>query len=212
MTRIQRISRHIAQALALILLLMAASVASAAQGELIAALQRGGYVIYFRHAQTEWSQSDRSDHVNDLGSCDPALMRQLSAAGRETAQRVGAALRRLGIPVGDVFASEYCRAVETASLFGLGAVQTTRDILNANAAHFVGGSDALRRSARLRLSTPPAPGRNTVLVAHGNVMVLAGGQRPVEAGAAIIRPGGNGEFTVMGYIDPDDWASTDGTR
>jgi hypothetical protein len=186
--------------------------AAVADSDLLRELRAGGLVIYFRHAATDWSQSDRVEQPDDWRSCDPARMRQLSDAGRDTARRVGAELRRLHIPVAQVFASELCRCVETAQLLGLGPVETTRDLINETAAAFVGGREALRERARRRLATPPPAGSNTVLVAHGNVFLLAGGDaRPVEAGAAILRPDGAGGFAVRALLRPEQWAALDGT-
>ena len=172
---------------------------------LVDALRNGGHVIYFRHARTEWSQHDQVTGPGDWTSCDPARMRQLSDEGRRRARAVGQAMRELGIPVGAVYSSPYCRCVETAELLDLGPVTTTRDILNARAAEYIGGRDTLRRTARSRLATRPPEGTNTVLVAHGNVFLLAAGERPPEGGAAIVRPRGDRRFDVLGTITAEAW-------
>lgn len=176
----------------------------------MAALQGGGHVIYFRHARTDWSQHDDVRGAGDWTSCDPARMRQLSAEGRATARAVGEAMRRLAIPVGAVHASEYCRCVQTAELLDVGPVETTRDILNARAAGYIGGRDALARSARRRLSSVPPGGSNTVLVAHGNVFLLVAGERPPEGGAAVVRPEGDGDFTLLGILPAEAWIALAG--
>lgn len=173
--------------------------------ELVDALRGGGHVIYFRHAATDWAQTDRHDTLSQVGSCDPQVMRQLSAPGRQTATRVGESMRRLGIPVGRVLASEFCRTAETAHLLDLGPVQLTRDVINANVAAQVGGRDALAATARARLVEPTVPGTNTVIVAHGNVFLLVAGTRPVEAGAAIVRGTGGEAFDVVAMLAPEDW-------
>jgi CheY-like chemotaxis protein len=82
------------------------------EGELIDALRRGGYVIYFRHAATNPDQADTSDPK--LGRCE--TQRNLSADGRRMAREIGAAFQTLRIPVGKVVSSPYCRTVETATL------------------------------------------------------------------------------------------------
>ena len=141
--------------------------------DLVKELQRGGYNIYFRHAATDWSQNDRVTAEGDWTSCDPARMRQLSKEGRAVAKRIGAAIRRLHIPVGIVLASEYCRTRQTAKLMDLGPVETTRMIINMRVAELVGGPNAVVDRARRVLATPPQAGTNTVLVAHGNLMLAA---------------------------------------
>ena len=112
---------------------------------LIEALRRGGYVIYFRHAATDWSQDDFVTADGEWTSCDPARMRQLSSEGRQVARRIGEAIRRLKIPIGRVLSSEYCRTKETAQLMALGAVKTTRNIMNMRVADMVGGREAVER-------------------------------------------------------------------
>ena len=61
---------------------------------LIAALRQGGYVIYFRHAATDMTQTD-----SDLSRCE--TQRNLNAQGRADARVIGAAFQTLGIPVPD---------------------------------------------------------------------------------------------------------------
>ena len=63
--------------------------------KLLAQLQNGGFNIYFRHAQTDWSQMDHVLSSADWVSCDPAQIRQLSDQGRETAARVGESMLSL---------------------------------------------------------------------------------------------------------------------
>ena len=172
---------------------------------LLGALRGGGYILYFRHAETDWSQRDRIDSDASLASCDAARMRQLSDQGRATARAVGDAMRRLGIPVDAVYASEYCRCMETADLLDVGPVETTRDILNMRAAQYAGGHAALAAAARMRLSTPPPLGSNIVLVAHGNVLMAVANSRPPEGGAAIVSPAGEGRFEVVGMLSARDW-------
>ena len=62
-------------------------------GPIIDNLRDGGYNLYFRHVATDWSQSDDLQREGDWLSCDPARMRQLSAAGRADAIAIGHALR-----------------------------------------------------------------------------------------------------------------------
>ncbi|MDH3221137.1 MAG: histidine phosphatase family protein, partial [Gammaproteobacteria bacterium] len=84
--------------------------------DLVTALRNGGYNIYFRHVATDWSRSDDLRQAGDWLDCDPARMRQLSDAGRADARAIGAGMRGLGVPVGEVLASPYCRTMETARL------------------------------------------------------------------------------------------------
>src|SRR5512143_2013384 len=94
-----------------------AAFAQTADGELagpalLAALRSGGYILYFRHASTDFGQSDEQM----TGYEDCAKQRNLTDAGRAEARAIGEALRDLRIPIGDVRASPFCRTMETARL------------------------------------------------------------------------------------------------
>ena len=172
---------------------------------LVESLRRGGYVIYFRHAATDWSQDDHLTAKGDWTSCDPGRMRQLSDQGRGQARRIGEAIRRLEIPVGRVLSSEYCRARQTAEVMDLGLVKPTIDIMNMRAAHFVGGREAVVERARTQLGRPPDNGANTVIVGHGNLMRAATGAYTGEAGAGVFEPLGDGDFQLVAQVGPDQW-------
>ena len=173
--------------------------------ELIEALRGGGYVIYFRHAATDWSQDDFVTADGEWTNCDPARMRQLSSEGRQVARRIGDAIRRLKIPIGRVLSSEYCRTKETAQLMALGPVKTTRTIMNMRVADMVGGREAVIERAQQELGRKPDEGTNTVIVAHGNLMQAASGAYTGEAGAGVYEPQGDGRFRIVAQIEPDEW-------
>ena len=172
---------------------------------LVDALREGGYNIYFRHAATDWSQNDQVSKEGDWDSCDSSRMRQLSDIGRQTAVAIGEAMRKLQIPIGQIFSSPYCRTVETARYMRLGSVETTTDIMNMRVAEFFGGTSAIAERTRRRLSMLPLSGTNTVLVAHGNVLVTATDVYPQEAEAIVFRPQGNGQYAYVARISPQDW-------
>src|SRR5215813_731007 len=68
---------------------------------LLAALRGGGYVLFFRHAATDFGQND--DRMTGYEDC--ATQRNLIDKGRADARAIGADIRALGIPIGDVLAS-----------------------------------------------------------------------------------------------------------
>src|SRR6266545_1285107 len=80
--------------------------------ELLAALRAGGYVLYFRHADTDHGQND--ERMTSVEDC--TTQRNLTDRGRAHARAIGEAIRTLGIPIGAVLASPLCRTVETAML------------------------------------------------------------------------------------------------
>ncbi|MFB6141957.1 MAG: histidine phosphatase family protein [Halorientalis sp.] len=121
---------------------------------LFAALAEGGYTIYFRHALTE-DTTDMPPPRFDIDDC--STQRRLSMRGRAQARAIGDAFDQLGIPVGRVLSSEYCRCRNTAEL-AFGEYRTTED-LNSGVRN-----EGQRRMERIL--TPPEPGTNTVLVSH----------------------------------------------
>lgn len=181
--------------------------ADVSDAELVSLLRAGGLTVYFRHAATDWSQSDRIVRHGDWKSCDGRKIRQLSEAGRATAREIGAAMRKLGVPVSQVLSTEYCRAVETAEGLDVGPVETTLDIMNLRAADFVGGRDAVIARFRTLLATPPAPGTNRVITAHGNLIQAGTGIYPGEAGAAVFLPDPDAPhgFRAIAELVPADW-------
>lgn len=181
--------------------------APASDAALIDALRAGGYNIYFRHAQTDWAQDDSIEEHGDWTECDPLRVRQLSEHGRRTAIAVGRAIRALGIPVGKILASPYCRTVETAELMALGPVTKTTDIMNLNDAHYFGGTQTIVTRARARLAAVPHRGTNTILVAHGNVAREATPVYPGEAEGVVFQPMGDGTFTVLERLTPERWTA-----
>ena len=75
--------------------------------DLLAALRAGGYILYFRHADTDHSQSDqRTMNIEDC-----TTQRNLTDRGRAHARAIGEAIRALRIPIGIVVASPLCRTV-----------------------------------------------------------------------------------------------------
>ena len=167
---------------------------------LLAALRHGGLIIYFRHAATDFGQSD--EQMTGFEDC--ARQRNLTDQGRVDAQRIGDAIKRLAIPVGDVLASPFCRTMETARLiFGHATAATA---VRGGPAH----PESPDRYAELRvlLSTPPPAGVDLVIVSHGNPFVaVVGPPYLAEGEAAVIRPLGSGRFTIVARIPKDGWAT-----
>jgi broad specificity phosphatase PhoE len=75
-------------------------------------VRRGGMVLVMRHASTEPGGGDPPDFR--LGDC--STQRNLSAAGRAEAARVGERLRAMHVPIGRVYTSPWCRCRDTARI------------------------------------------------------------------------------------------------
>jgi phosphohistidine phosphatase SixA len=169
-----------------------------ARAQLVERLRRGGHAIVFRHAATEPGM----DTTSDLTDC--SRQRNLNAEGRRQSRSIGRAFRRLGIPVGRVLASPFCRTRDTARLaFGRG--RTSRALLSPE--FFPSTREGRRRGLRRLLAARP-PGRsNAVLVTHGSAIFDATGLNPEEGDAVVTAPrrGGRG-YAVVSTVKAEDWA------
>jgi phosphohistidine phosphatase SixA len=169
---------------------------------LVAALQRGGYVIYFRHADTGPAYMEQGV---DLARCE--TQRNLNDNGRQEAELIGSAFRRLSIPVAEVRTSEFCRCRDTARLafgrFELEPMLTGVSRSAEAAQRRQQGVNALRKL----LATPPPSGRNTVLVSHGfNLWDAEGFHLGTQGEAAIYKPDGAGNYLLVARVLPREWS------
>lgn len=168
---------------------------------LIKELQKGGYVIYFRHGNTaETGEKDVSDA--DLDNC--ARQRNLSDAGQSQTKEIGEAFKALHIPTGEVYTSPYCRCIDTArNIFGKG--------VKSKALHFAIQLRSTERAAITAqlldlLATVPPAGTNTALVAHTANLQEATGIWPKPEGVAhVFKPRGDGTFSYVGVMQPEAW-------
>jgi phosphohistidine phosphatase SixA len=164
-------------------------------------LRRGGYVLAFRHAATDFSVADST---RDLRDC--SRQRNLTAEGRRDARAIGREFRRLGIPVGRVLASPFCRTRETARL-AFGRAVGSNALLSAE--FFEGEPAGDRQPARLRqlLASPPRRATNTILVSHNFAIDDATEESLAEGEAVIVTPGeGRRGFEVIARLKADEWA------
>lgn len=163
-------------------------------------LRQGGFVIYFRHAATVGARAGAE--ADDLAHC--GTQRVLSGAGQADAVQIGKAIKLLGVPVGKVSASPYCRTRETAQLI-FGRFEQEPDL------GFVIGTDAaetgrLAASLRRMLATPPDAGTNSALVSHSaNLLEAAGIFAKPEGAAYVFRPLPDGRFEAVARALPVDW-------
>ncbi len=173
--------------------------------ELVKRLVAGGYTIYFRHEATDWSLQDKVNKRDDWLSCNPARMRQLSEAGRDSARKTGLAIRNLGIPVARVFASPYCRTMESALLMELAEIEASGSVMNLRVAEYFGGRKAIIANARHLLGQAPPAGSNHVIVAHGNVAINATSIYPDEGEGLVFQADAESGFIFVGRLTPEEW-------
>ena len=133
---------------------------------------------------------------------DCATQRNLTDRGRDHSRAIGEAIRALRIPIGAVLASPLCRTVETATL-AFGSVQEAPAVREGGP--LPPGSPGRFPALRALLSTPVAPGTNTVIVGHAYpYSTLVGGPFLSEGEADVVRPRG-GDFEVMARVALRQW-------
>lgn len=171
---------------------------------LLSALRHGGCVILMRHA----SSPDARPAARSAAPGNRDLERQLDAKGLADARAMGAALKRLGIPIGEVMSSPTFRARETIAAAGLGSPKLLGQL--GDAGHSMSRSAVAAWSAWLRhtVALQPRAGSNTLIVtqmpnirdAYGQIAsALKGG------GALIFRPDGHGSAQLLATMQIRDW-------
>lgn len=152
-------------------------------GPLLARMRAGGVVIACAPSATE--AAGRGE-------------RALSAGGRAQAAELGEIVRRLGIPVGAVYAGPTGSSIETARL-AFGRAERSAAL------------DARDTAGRRALFLGPVPrGTNRVLVAHQSVLLQAvpgldarSRARVAEGTCLMLDPAAASPF--LGMLRPEEW-------
>jgi len=178
-------------------------------GRLVTAMKQGGYVIVLRHGATNPDQAD----TDPLHRENIASQRLLSAQGRAVATQVGDSFRKLGIPLGKVYSSEFNRATETAKLVSGKSVTTTPDITEGGLV--VSPAENARRAKALKkmASTAPEAGANTLIVTHKPNILDAFGKDwfdSKEGEASVFKPDGSNGLVLVARVQAADWIKAAG--
>jgi len=182
----------------LLLLLGWGLAAAAADPRLADELRKGGYVLYIRHTSTDFGKDD--SRMASFEDC--ANQRPLTDKGRDEARAIAGHLKRLGIPIDKVYASPFCRTVETAML-AFGKAEKTQEARGGP----VKSDDPKRYDALKKLlSTRPAPGKNNVVSSHGNPFyAVFGAPYLAEGEMALVKAEGAAGYALAGRIRLEDW-------
>jgi broad specificity phosphatase PhoE len=166
----------------------------------------------FRHGATDESQKD----IYPFKFEDMKAQRQLSDKGRDSACQIGTALKRLGIPIGEVYTSRLNRAVETGKLLADKDVKPIDALTDSSAASASGmanptGANAKAGQAlRELVNAAPKPGTDTLLVTHKTNITDAFGKdlSDVQEGEALVyKSNGSDPSTLVARIKPADWTA-----
>jgi phosphohistidine phosphatase SixA len=180
--------------------------------ELVGLLRQGGYVLVIRHVATDDSQKDVYPFVFD----DMKKQRQLSDQGRQVARQMGAAIKALNIPLGDIYTSKLNRAIETGSLLSGARTIQVAELTDSGAGSAAamsnpnGANAKIGKAIRGLANKVPKPGTNIVLVTHKTNIADAFGKSigDVKVGEALIyKPDVSGMPTLVGRVQSADWTA-----
>jgi phosphohistidine phosphatase SixA len=186
--------KRVAGTLAAATLVLFGFAAQAADPLPLAELAKPGRVLMLRHANAPGT----GDPPNfKLGDC--ATQRNLDAAGRAQAAKLGERLATAGIARAKVYSSQWCRCLDTARLLKLGPVSEL-PALNS----FYGrmqDRDATLATLRAFLAGLPADGLPVVLVTHQFTINAFTGQSTVSGGGTVFAVNGSGAPRALGEIE-----------
>jgi phosphohistidine phosphatase SixA len=158
-------------------------------------LKKPGHIILLRHANAPGFLEEPPGI--DLRNC--AIQRNLDENGRTQARRIGQMFRSHGIRQVRLLSSQWCRALETARLMGLGKVEELKLINYFNFDDLTRAqSEAEKTIAHMNtMRTRPLP----VLVTHISNIKAVTGVTP-DSGEMIVVRFEAGKLMVAGRIPP----------
>ena len=169
------------------------------------ALRAGGHVILVRHGATFSNQAD----LDPFNLADVSKQRNLNDKGKDLAKAFGAAIRSAGVPIGEVYTSEFNRGYETAVLAGFKDIEKTRDLSEGGLV--VTPEENNRRVKALLdlLGKTPAKGMNDMLITHKPNIIDALGKDwfDVKEGEAGIFKPEAGKYRLIARVQMEDWSA-----
>jgi phosphohistidine phosphatase SixA len=171
--------------------------------QLVQLLRAGGYNIVVRHGATFSNQADTDPFNFD----NVAKQRNLNGKGKELARAFGDAIRRAGVPVGEVYTSKFNRAYETAVLAGFEDIERTIDLTEGGLVVTPDENNRRSEAFRKMLAQAADKGKNNFLITHKPNIVDALGKDwfdVKEGEASIFKPEG-GKYQLVARIQMDDW-------
>lgn len=164
-----------------------------AQDDAWSLLRQPGHVVFMRHSDAPGSGGYGDPPGFRLDDC--STQRNLSDEGRAHARRTGEAFRQHGISFDRVLTSPWCRCKETALLMMGREAEPFAPLSN-----LVGRQEHRESQVRaIKAYLAGLDGNTRVLfVTHGVVVNALAGVGLASGEMAIVKPGANGELTVVG--------------
>jgi phosphohistidine phosphatase SixA len=167
------------------------------------ALRAGGYIILVRHGATFSDQAD----IDPLNLANVAKQRNLNDKGKELAKAFGEAIRVAGVPVGEVYTSQFNRAYETAVLAGFKEIEKTANLSEGGLVVTPDENNRRAKALRDMLAKVPEKGKNDILITHKPNIIDALGKDwfdVKEGEASIFKPEG-GTYRLFARVQMEDW-------
>ena len=149
--------------------LLPAPNARADDSALWALLKQPGHIALLRHSNAPGATPE--PYGIDLKDC--SIQRSLDDAGRAQARRIGDEIRKHGMNRVSLDSSQFCRALETAKLTGLGPVAELPALNQVFLTDLSGMRETAEKAAKFMKSVPA--NQLTILVSHvSNIQSIAG--------------------------------------
>jgi phosphohistidine phosphatase SixA len=155
-------------------------------------LKKENHFALIRHALAPGTGDPPDFNIRDC-----ATQRNLSQRGRNQARNIGRLIRAKGIHSAQVYSSQWCRCLETATLLDLGPVQEL-EILNSFFRHFEKREEqtaALKSWINDREIRDPL-----ILVTHQVNITAFTDIFPGSGELVIVRKDGHNQFVILGKI------------
>jgi phosphohistidine phosphatase SixA len=190
--------------LCLLLTALPAQAATLSGDALVSALKQGGYIILMRHTSSPAAIPDKATANPDNTKPE----RQLDKNGETTATAFGAAVKKLGIPVGNVLSSPTYRALQTVKFAGLGTPMTAEQLGDGGTSMSPDAVAAWASWLKMTVATAPAAGKDTFIITHQPNIAAAfptDGNGLADGQALVYHPDGKGGAEFVGTIKIEDW-------
>lgn len=148
--------------------------------------------------------SGKDSATVDLTDC--ATQAGLSGTGRREAMSVAVAIRALSVPITDVYASPYCRTVDTARLV-FGRVSVSDVLIRPVGGATLASDDPRVGILKRTFAAGFTPGTNTAFVTHSEVIRATLGLDAAKGESFVLRPDGSGGYTVTARVLASGWKS-----
>ena len=170
---------------------------------LVQALRQGGYVLVMRHASSPHDVPDKTTVNPDNVKSE----RQLDQTGRDTAMAMGAAMKKIGIPVGDVLSSPTYRALETVKLADFGTAKTYEELGDGGASMSAQAVTGWASWLKMRVSKKPHTGTNSILVTHSPNIAAAfpGEAKGLSDGETLVFLPRSMDAVLVARVKIEDW-------